>query len=216
MDVKVLKVIVDNRERNETLLGALEANGVDVESKSIHIGDYVISERVCIERKTIFDFESSIMNGRLFDQITRLKENYEFPILILEGDPDYFRLQGNVINGTIASLYIDYGIVVLCTYNAQQTAEIIAGIARHEQIDHGREPSLKGGARARSQNQFQEYVIGNIPGIGPKLAKALLKHFGSIKNIADAGAEDLQKVEKIGRKKADLIHDTLNGAYKED
>lgn len=216
MAPKKARVIVDNRERNVELLDAIGRNGVDMEFRTVHVGDYVVSDRVCIERKTIYDFESSIINGRLFDQIKRLKEHYDFPILILEGDQDYFRLKNNVINGAIASLYIDYGIEVLCTYDAYNSGELIAGIARHEQIDHAREPSLKGGARAYTESQFQQYVIGNIPGVGPKLAKALLKHFGSISNIANAKPEELIKVEKIGKKKANLIHSTLNGLYKED
>lgn len=216
MVAKRARVIVDNRERNSELLDSIVKCGVDIEIRGVHVGDYVVSDRVCIERKTINDFESSIINGRLFDQIKRLKENYDFPILILEGDQDYFRLKSNVINGAIASLYIDYGVEVLCTYNADNTGELIAGIARHEQLDHAREPTMKGGRRAYTEGQFQQYVIANIPGIGPKLAKALLKHFGSIRNIANANLEELVKVEKIGKKKADLVHGTLNGLYKED
>jgi len=216
MIAKKAKVIVDNRERNIELLDSIVKNGAEIEIKGVHVGDYVISDRVCIERKTIYDFESSIINGRLFDQVKRLKENYDFPILILEGDQDYFRLKSNVINGAIASLYIDFGIEVLCTYGPDNTGELIAGIARHEQLEHVREPTLKGGRRAYTESQFQQYVIGNIPGVGPKLAKALLKHFGSIKNIANASLEELTAVEKIGKKKAILIHGTLNGLYKED
>ncbi len=215
MGAKSSKVIIDNRERNAELIGAIEANGTEMEFRTVHVGDYVVSDRVCIERKTINDFENSIINGRLFDQVRRLKENYEFPILILEGDADYFRLKNSVINGAIASLYIDYGINVICTYDVQNTADVISSIARHEQDDGTREPSLKGGARAYTHEQFQEYVMGNLPGIGPKLAKALLRHFKSIRSIANADEKELMQVEKIGRKKAKMISNTLNGEYHE-
>lgn len=212
---KGVKIIMDSRERNGSLINVLESKGMCIEIKSVHVGDYIVSDRVCIERKTIADFESSIINGRLFDQVRRLKDNYEFPILILEGEAEYFRLKNNAINGAIASLYIDYGIEVLCTSNARNTAEIISRIAEHEQILHEREPSAKGGARAYTQNQFQQHIIANIPGIGSKLARALLRHFGSIKSIAGAAPEDLIKVEKIGKKKAELIYRTLNCAYED-
>lgn len=207
------RVIIDNRERNAELISAIESAGIAIEFKNVHVGDYVISDRVCIERKTVSDFESSIINGRLFDQVKRLKENYIFPILLLEGDQEYFRLKSNVINGAIAALYIDYSIEVICTYNPGNTAEIIASIARHEQLHDGGVPSLKGGARAYTSEQFQEYVIGNLPGVGPKLAKALLKHFKSIKRIANAKEEELMEVDKIGKKKAEMIHATLNWSY---
>ena len=207
------RVIVDNRERNSEILEALRAKGVALELRQVPVGDYVLSDRVCIERKTIQDFESSLMNGRLFDQIKRLKEHYEFPILLLEGDSDYFRLKSNVINGAMAALYIEYGIVVICTNGPQNTAEVIANLARHEQSDELREPSLKGGARAHTGRQFQEYIIGNLPGVGPKLARSLLVHFKNIRSIANAEPGELRKVEKIGRKKAEMIHDILNRIY---
>ncbi len=213
MRTNAAKVIIDNREHNAELISVLEASGVDLEFRTVPVGDYVISDRVCIERKTVYDFESSVMNGRLFEQVKGLKENYEFPILILEGDSDYFRLKNSAINGAIASLYIDYGIEVIHTYTPRNTAEIIAGMARHEQFKDVREPSLKGGNRARTTSQFQEYVVGNIPGVGPKLSRALLKHFKSIKGIANADVEELMAVEKIGKLKAALIHDTINGTY---
>lgn len=214
MSAKALRVIIDNRERNAELIGAMREIGVEVEFRNLPVGDYILSDRLCIERKTVGDFESSIINGRLFDQIKRLKETYEFPVLLLEGDSDYFRFDRGVINGTMAALYTDYGIMVIRTCNPTESAEIMASMARHEQDGTAREPSLKGGARAYTREQFQEYVIGNIPGVGPKLARSLLVHFGSVRNIASAEIKELVKVEKIGKKKAELIRSTLNEMYR--
>jgi Fanconi anemia group M protein len=209
-------VLVDQRERNSELIEALKAIGVEVEMKTLPVGDYVLSDRVCIERKTVQDFESSMMSGRLFDQIDRLKKSYPSPMLLLEGDRSTFRLKSRAINGAIATLYIDYGIVVISAHSASDAAEIIASMAAHEQSGEKREPSLKGSARAYTHEQFQEYVIGNLPGVGPKLAKALLSHFGSVRGVANASAEELMKVDKIGEKKAELILKTFNSRYRAD
>ncbi len=208
-----LRVIMDDRERNSALITGLEENGVCVEKKTIHVGDYIISDRVCIERKTVSDFESSLMNGRLLDQIKRLKENYSLPIIIIEGGRDDFRLGRNVIIGALVAIYVDYGIEAILSDNAEDTSNIITSIAKHEQLENNREPTLKGGRKAYSTANFQEYIIGNLPGIGPKLAKSLLKHFKSIKRIANANVKQLMKVEKIGKKKAEQIHDVINGEY---
>ena len=207
-----VKVIVDRRERNSELIGRLESLGVEVELRTLPVGDYVLSDRVCIERKTTSDFESSIMSGRLFEQVGRLVEAYDAPIMVIE-DNDGFRLPERVIKGAIASLYVDYGIQVLGSSGCLDTAEIISDIARREQDGRRREPSLKGAARAYTDRQFQEYVIGNLPGIGPKLARSLLVHFKSVRNIANAGIKELMEVEKIGRKKAENIHRTVNEEY---
>ncbi|HVC58434.1 MAG TPA: ERCC4 domain-containing protein [Candidatus Acidoferrales bacterium] len=210
---KVLRVIVDQRERNQELIELLEASGMEVSFDTLPVGDYAISERVCIERKTISDFESSMMSGRLFEQIARLREAYAFPILILEGEYEEFRLKSKVINGAIASLYIDYGINVMHSHGEKNTAEMISSLAKHESQGRPSEPSAKGGFKSLTQRDFQEHVVGNLPGVGPKLAKALLKRFGSVRGIADAEIEELTEVEKIGDKKAELIHKTINAVY---
>lgn len=210
-----LRVIVDGRERNSELREALMANGVEIDERTIHVGDYVISDRVCVERKTVSDFESSLMNGRLLDQVKRLKENYQLPIIIVEGDQSEFRLGKNVITGAMVALYVDNGIEVMVSGSPKETSDMITTIAKHEQNGNLREPSLKGGRRAYSTSNYQEYVIANLPGIGPKLARSLLRHFKSIKRIANADVKALMKVEKIGRKKAEAIHATLNKEYEQ-
>ena len=49
------------------------------------IADIVISEKIGIERKGGLDFPASITDNRLAEQLPRLKEAYETPILMLEG-----------------------------------------------------------------------------------------------------------------------------------
>lgn len=211
-----LKIIVDQRERNVELLGTLETLGFSVSMETIPVGDYIISDRICIERKTVSDFESSIINGRLFEQLEILKQTYKLPIIILEGDRETFRLKRNVIIGTIVSIYVDYGVPVIFSDGPENTAEILITMAKREQNGKAREPSMKGSTRAYTNEQFQEYIIGNLPGIGMKLAKSLLRHFGSVKAIANASVKELVKVEKIGKKKAELIHKTFNHRYSAD
>lgn len=210
-----LVVIMDGRERNAELIEGLHSNGIEIDQRTVHVGDYVVSDRVCIERKTVSDFESSLMNGRLFDQVKRLKDNYERPIIIIEGDRDDFRLGRKVIVGALVALYVDNGIEVMLSDGPEDTSDMIASIAKHEQQQNDREPTMKGGRRAYTTSHFQEYMIGNLPGIGPKLARSLLKHFKSIRSIANADVKELMKVEKIGKKKAGAIHKTLNAAYEE-
>ena len=209
-----VRVIVDQRERNVELLDSLCDFGIEASIDTLDIGDYLISDRLCIERKTVPDFEKSIIDGRLFDQIDRMKKAYELPIIVLEGDPSEFRLKHNVINGSIVSIYIRYGIPVITSNSPQDTASIILTMAKQEQ-NGLREPTRKNGRRAFSDTEYMENVIANVPGIGPKLARLLLKHFGSIEAIACADVKDLCKVDKIGKKKAESILRILNGKCEE-
>ena len=53
-------------------------------------------------------------------------------------------------------------------------------------------------------------VLDGIPGVGPATKRALIKHFGSIKAIKAASAEQLAAVKGVGPKLAEAIHATLD------
>ncbi len=208
-----LRVIADLRERNDELFKALEDNGIFIEHATIPVGDYILSDRLCIERKTINDFQSSIIDGRLFEQIDSLKNTYELPLIILEGSIEEVYMSKESINGAICSIFLRERMQIIRSSGPIETAQIISTLARQEQIIELRMPSIKGGRRAYTKKQAMEYIIGNIPGIGPKLAVALLTHFKNIKNITNANLDELVKIDKIGRKKAEQIKSVLNDYY---
>lgn len=62
--------------------------------------------------------------------------------------------------------------------------------------------------QTRSKRTFAS-VLDDIPGIGEKRKKALLKHFGSVKAIREATVEEI-RAAGIGEKLARQILDTLN------
>ncbi len=190
--------------------------GIEVSMEVLPVGDYAISDRVCIERKTVSDFESSIVTGRLFEQAQRLGEAYERPIMIIEGDKSEFRMKGAAIRGAAASLYIDYDIAIMETGSARETAEMIGHIAKHEQDGRARAPSAKGGARSFTDSQFMERIVGNIPGVGADTAKRLLTHFGSVKAITSASEKELMEVENVGEKRAKAIFGIMRLEYHSD
>ncbi len=51
--------------------------------------------------------------------------------------------------------------------------------------------------RKLSEIRYRKSVLDEIPGIGPKRKKALIKHFGSVSKIKEAGIDDLEAVEGI-------------------
>lgn len=57
--------------------------------------------------------------------------------------------------------------------------------------------------------------LDDIPGIGPSRRKTLLRHFGSLKKVREASAEDLAAVDGISEKLAGEIHGALQGAQTE-
>lgn len=208
------KIFVDSREREMAKL--LESLGLDVTVKNLEVGDYVVSERVAIERKTAQDFVASIIDPQrnLFRQIADLARTYDRPILILEGRDLYTRqMNADSIRGALASVAVDYGIPIIPTDDRDETASVIALLARREGQE-GREPKVHGHKTARTLKEQQEYMVSAIPSVGTAVARNLLKHFGSIEKIMSASPEELLEVEKVGPKIAERIRELVGGAYK--
>ena len=77
------KIIIDYREKNSLVASVLVSLGAEIEFKELKIGDYIVKD-VVIERKTVFDFISSMKNKRLINQLESLQQ-YKKKILIIEG-----------------------------------------------------------------------------------------------------------------------------------
>ena len=208
-----VKIIIDNRERNGDLIDALQGSGASLDFTQLPVGDYIVSDRMCIERKTVQDFENSIMDNRLFDQLERLSSGFEKPVVILEGTESEHRLSKNVITGTMIKLCTDYTVQVLRSTCPSDTAAILLKLAEREQIEDSKEPRIMGQKKAHTTYQWQTLILGSMPGIGPSLARRLISHFGSVKGVANASAKELMEVDKIGRKKAQAICNILNAKF---
>jgi len=78
-----IKMIADYRERNCFVASELIHLGFEVEFKELKVGDYIVKD-VVIERKTISDFISSMINKRLSRQLEELQQ-YKNKLLIIEG-----------------------------------------------------------------------------------------------------------------------------------
>ncbi len=204
-----LKIIVDNRERNVRIIENLEKNNIVLSFEQLPVGDYILSDRLCVERKTVSDFENSIINNRLFDQALRLSEGFKKPLILIEGRQSEFRLSKNVISGTILSLYAEYGIPVVFSEDASDTSYMLSRLAEKEQVKEKREVRVSGSKKAHTLHQWQLLVMCSIPGIGASLAEGLLQKFGSVKNVANASEKELTCVKKIGIKKARKIIEVL-------
>jgi len=62
------------------------------------------------------------------------------------------------------------------------------------------------GHRKKQAKKMSSSAVEDIPNVGLAKRKALIAHFGSVKNIANANVEDLQKVTGIGALLANQIY----------
>ena len=69
-----------------------------------------------------------------------------------------------------------------------------------------------GGHRQRRSRAIAQNPLDEIPGIGARRKRALLKHFGSARSVSNAGLQDLEKVDGISKTVARSIYDFFHTA----
>lgn len=207
-------VFADTREGNSKVIRHLSEMEIDVKVQAMAVGDYQVSDEVVIERKTAKDFVDSIVDKRLFKQARSLMEEFKRPLIILEGDDLYNgMINPNAIRGSIASIALDFGISIIPTRNAQDTAAIIKRIAIREQSGEKTPIQIRTDKKPVNLWEQQLFIIESLPNIGPVNAKNLLEHFGTVANIINASESQLQEVEGIGKKTAANIRKVVDSKY---
>jgi len=205
-----LRIIIDERERKSGIPELLKKVGVNVEIKTLSIGDYIVAPETVVERKSIKDFMSSIFDGRLFDQCNRLKEHFQFPIILIEGDVDEIdEITENplVFYGALSSIAIDFKIPIIPTPNASHTAKLLVSMCSRKDVTKG--PFLKKIRKSNDTQRQQLSVLCSLPGVGEKLAIRLLEKFGTPIRALSASASELSKVNGLGSARAKKIKNML-------
>lgn len=212
------RIVIDQRESRE-YDGLLAQSGCEPERQTLTVGDFVLSERLVAERKSRGDFEASIIDGRLFEQAARLTTSYARAVLVVEGERGAGeegrtgRVSRAALLGAYGALAADFGLTLFFTKNAAGTAELLAALARHEQL--ARKAQLRVMAKPKSLTvaQYQRAMVECLPGVGPAMARKLLAHFGTPLNVLSADEAKLREVEGMGPKKAKMIRNVLDGVY---
>ena len=207
-------IYIDSRE-TKLFDEILKKEGAEVKRKMLEVGDFICSSRLIVERKTRSDFEQSIVDGRLFVQLGDLKVNYERFVVIVEGESSEGRIKKGALLGAYASIISDYGAALFFTRNIRKTAELIYSLAKHEQIGKKITVRIYAKRRTLTPSQTSRSIIEMLPMVGPKLATALLKHFGNVENIVNASEQELLEVEGLGSKRAKLIRSIIKHIYNE-
>lgn len=216
-----MKVIIDHRERNSSVISELKALDIDCVIKHLPLADYIIGKDIGIERKTVGDFVGSMINKRLVNQLRDLKENFKKPLLLIEGidEEDIYKpsshpkINENAVRGMLTSVALDFEVPMIFTKDAEDTAIYIYLLIKR-QSKPDKEYSLKINRKAHSLSDQQQIIIESFPSVGPSLAKNILKHFQSISAFMNADVRELRKVEKVGKKKAEIIKRLIDTKYK--
>jgi ERCC4-type nuclease len=203
-----LRIEADDRESRSGVIDALRATtGVEVAVTRLALGDYAVNGNLLFERKTLYDFGISVIDGRLFQQAARLAEAPQRAVFVIEGtaaDLASTGIQRPSLQGALIFVSLILGIPVLRSLEPTETAHLIVYAARQIQAS-ARGGVRRAGYRPKGRERRRQYILQGLPGIGPQRARKLLERFGSIEAVVSADIAELATVEGIGKKTATNI-----------
>ncbi len=217
LSIIIMKIRMDFRERASGLVDLLQQAELSLEIGKLRCGDYIINEAITIERKTARDFLISIIDDRLFKQLSNLKKYCSRPLLLIEGNPYKTDLafDPQAIKGALLSTKAIWYVPVIFSNSKEETRDIFLMLGGQEESGQDVVP-LRGGYRPKRLKSRQLYILQGFPQVGPTMAKRLLEHFGSIAKIMNATISELMRVEGIGRISAESIRAVLDEEAKTD
>jgi ERCC4-type nuclease len=196
------------------MLAEMGVTILPVEENKGNVDRYILSERLAIERRTGSSFLRGIQDKTLFTSAIYLREHFEVPVLIVEGEVDYAYASFNpqAARGALTSMMLQYGVSVLSTPDVAETVALVAMVARQEQVGIP-EISLIPKRKAVDLPDMQRRIVEMLPGCGMVMARDLLQHFGSVKRIVNATEREFRSVRGIGATKAAELVKVLNAEY---
>ena len=215
MKVSDLRIVIDEREKKSGIPNLLTAIGIKTEIKTLQIGDYIVGPETVVERKSIQDLISSVFDGRLFDQCSRLKEHFQNPILLVEGNVDEIEsITENplVFYGALSTVAIDFKIPIIPTPNASHTAKLLVSLCSKKESIKG--PFLKKIKKSNNIQKQQLSVLCSLPGIGEKTAIRILEKYDSPFIALSATSKELGKIPGLGETRAKKIKSMLENKSK--
>ncbi|MDD5556525.1 MAG: ERCC4 domain-containing protein [bacterium] len=203
-----IRIESDFRERSSGVPAVLARRpDIVVVERALRVGDYLVNDSITVERKTCRDLCLSIVDGRLFSQVSRMRNQAKRPLLLIEGT-DLHRsgvsIAPGAVRGALASVSVCWYMPVVFTGNPAETAEFLETAGRQDLLFE-QELWLRPGRKPRSGRRRRLYILQGLPEVGPHKALALLDHFGSIDKVVRASENELLTIPSIGRKTAAAI-----------
>lgn len=208
-----MSIIIDSREVNlsKTIYEKL-CKTFDVQILYLPAGDYLLADGVAIERKTGAGFYSDLISGRLWEQLSKLCNCYQKPIVLIEGLEYSGRLKeaAPVCRAGISTILLHWRkIRLLFTKDENESVYYLKYLT--SRISNPKKkiyipPFVK---KSRKPSEIRSYMLQCISGIGPKAAQRILKKFPTLEKLCLAKKEDLKKV--VPKSKLPILVEVIKG-----
>jgi len=101
------------------------------------------------------------------------------------------------------------GVRLLYSRSPRDSSALIYRFALHLTHGLGYEIALRT-AKPKDMSVLTQYLVEGLPGVGPGRARALVEHFGSVRQLMAASHVEIAQAPGIGPKTAERIVELLD------
>lgn len=223
-DTERRDIAVDVREFRSSLPSILHQGGMRLAPVTLTVGDFVLSNVHCIERKSISDLFGSFASGRLYTQSEAMSKHYKCPCLLIEFDPaKSFSLQNSNELGadiktdsvcskmTLLTIHFPR-LRILWSRSPHETLKVFKALkTNHEEVDVDRAVELGSNESLDSLlvgsnvdedddgeidevNDAARDMLLRLPGVNVHNARKIMNVCDSIAELADMPREKLKEL----------------------
>ncbi|XP_052437420.1 Fanconi anemia group M protein isoform X1 [Carassius gibelio] len=209
-----LRVLVDSRcisGGSEVVSRLRLRHGLQVHVCSLTSSDFIVSNRMAVERQSESELAGVQNRRRLQDRIQRLQTAFERVCLIIERDRskpgEAVRVfqRSRCYDGTLAAL-VKAGVRLLVSNGPKDTAALLTELTQVERRK-GQAIGVPLEVKGHRQQALQFYLT--LPHMSYISALNMCHHFSSVSHMINSSVEDLQASAHMSRSRAQDVHRCL-------
>ncbi len=191
---ELVEIVVDVHEQDSEIFEAIGYRKLGVcKMASLETGDIILRHKfytIGIEVKRGSDFSNSLHSGRLLNQLAKLTESFDYPILIIEDwhpyvapDDDKESIAEKVRLHKMVVRTLNRKICVVETKHLQESVDVIAELVRDlkmKKLNVLRRPIT---VEEEMSNSMK--VLCSFPQVSRSRAEAIIDRYKSVKNALD-------------------------------
>ncbi|XP_050753418.1 Fanconi anemia group M protein [Gymnogyps californianus] len=213
-----LSILVDSREISSgaEVISSLKAvHGVKVQVCSLSSSDYIVSNRMAVERKFLSELLNSANRNKVTQRIQRLQSMFERICVIVEkdrikaGETSQFFQRTQYYDGVLSAL-VQAGVQILFSSCQEETAGLLKDLASVEQRKNAaiRVPTEVEGHKREMLNFYL-----SIPNLSYLAALNMCHYFDSVKKMANSSPFDIATGAQVSPQKAEEIYRYLRYGF---
>ncbi|KFQ50027.1 Fanconi anemia group M protein, partial [Nestor notabilis] len=213
-----LCVLVDSREISSgaEVISSLKAvHAVKVQVCSLSSSDYIVSNRMAVERMFLSELLNSTNRTKITQRIQHLQSMFERTCVVVEtdrmktGETSRF-FQRTQYYDSMLSAFVQAGIRILFSSCQEETASLLKDLALVEQRKNA---TIRVPLEVEGHKQEMLNFYLSIPNLSYPAALNMCHYFDSVKKMANSSPIDIATAAQVSPQKAEEIYRYLHCGF---